>query len=169
MVHNMLMEVILPYANFILFFAAAVFFFRKPAKNAAAKHKVEFERVLREASSAREAAEAALKDLQARQSRLDKEIAEIKTMSREAAELDSKRIVQEAERLASHFKEEAKRVAAAEVESAKSALRRDIVHAVRDSVSGKIQKDLNADKHVTLVKRQVGELKNLKAEGLTTP
>lgn len=169
MVHNMLMEVILPYVNFVLFFVAAIYFFRKPAKKAALSRQAEFEKIQREAGAARDAAEKHLHDLQQRQNVLDGEIAEIKAMAKQAAQLDAQRIVADAERLATHFKEEAKRVAAAEVESAKAALRREIVAAVRDSVSGKIQKEMNAERHITLVKRQVGELRSLKAEGLTTP
>ncbi len=165
MVHDMLMEVILPYANFFLFLAAAIYFFRKPAKNAALKRRQDFEKILAEASAARAAAEARLQELQARMSRLDAEIADIKSMSKQAGELEAKRIVQDAERLSTHLKEEAKRVAAAEVENARKALRNEIVAAVSTTVSGKIRSDLTPERQISLVKRQVGELQHIKAEG----
>jgi F0F1-type ATP synthase membrane subunit b/b' len=161
----MLMEVILPYANFFLFLAAAIYFFRKPAKNAALKRRQDFEKILAEASAARAAAEARLQELQARMSRLDAEIADIKSMSKQAGELEAKRIVQDAERLSTHLKEEAKRVAAAEVENARKALRNEIVAAVSTTVSGKIRSDLTPERQISLVKRQVGELQHIKAEG----
>jgi F-type H+-transporting ATPase subunit b len=164
-VHDMLMEVILPYANFFLFLAAAIYFFRKPAKNAALKRRQDFEKILAEASAARAAAEARLQELQARMSRLDAEIADIKSMSKQAGELEAKRIVQDAERLSTHLKEEAKRVAAAEVENARKALRNEIVAAVSTTVSGKIRSDLTPERQISLVKRQVGELQHIKAEG----
>jgi F0F1-type ATP synthase membrane subunit b/b' len=160
-----LMGVILPYANFIIFIALAVFFFRKPAAAAAASKREDYAKLLREATAAREQAVARLDELKARQAKLDQEIAEIKTMSRQAAEQEAAKIVSDAERLAAHLREEARRIADAEVQKARNDLRQEIVAAVREGVTKKIASEVKTDAHLSLVRKQIGELNTIQAKG----
>ena len=159
--------IILPYFNFFVFVGLAIFFFRKMAVGAAAKQKTDFEKLMNESRAARDAAVARLDELKRREAGLDKEIAEILSMSKAAADVDAAKIVSDAERLAAHLKEEAKRIAQAEVEKARTTLRREIVDAVTDAVAKKLKAEMNPESQLKLVKRnitQLGELKTFQAE-----
>lgn len=158
---DMLMGVILPYVNFFMFLGAAVFFFRKMAVVAANKKRTDFEKLMTEARSARDAAEKRLDELKRRQAGLDKEIAEIMAMSKGSADVEAAKIQSDAERLSKHLRDEARRIADAEVEKARSELRREIVNSVRDSVTKKIKSELNNDSQLKLVKGKIGELRTL--------
>ena len=162
---DMLMGVILPYANFFIFLGMAIYFFRKPAREGAAKKRTEFLRVMGEAKKSFDDANNTLIQLKARQANLNGEIAELKLVSEEAAKIEADRISTEAEKLASHLKVEAKRIAAAEVQKAKAAIRQDIVDAVCGNVKEKISKEVSGDKHLEIVRRNISELKSIRAEG----
>lgn len=157
----MLMGVILPYVNFFLFLGAAVFFFRKMAVGAAQKKRTEFEKLMAEARAARDAAEQRLEELKRRQAGLDKEIAEIMSISKSSGEVEAAKIQSDAERLSQHLRDEARRIAETEVEKARQELRREIVDAVRESVTKKIKSELNNDSQLKLVKNKIGELRNI--------
>lgn len=157
--------IVLPYFNFFVFLGAAIYFFRKMVVKAAAKQRTDFEAQMNEARQARDAAIARLDELKQRQTGLDKEIAEIMAMSKGAADVDARKILSDAERLATHLRDEAKRVAAAEVDKARATMRREIVEAVRQAVTTKLKSELTADAQLRLVKKQIGELKTIQAEG----
>jgi F-type H+-transporting ATPase subunit b len=159
------MGIIFPYINFSIFLALLIYFARKPAAEAARKRREDFERLMAEATKAKEVAEERLRELTARQAQLDAEVKEIQTTSRVAAEAEAAKIVADAERLAVHFKAEARRIAEAEVLRARQELRQEIVAAVKDSVTQKIKSELTPEAQLTLVKRQVGELRSVKTEG----
>lgn len=162
---NVWLQLIFPYANFAIFLAMAVYFFRKPARNAAQQRRAEFTRLMDEASKARDEAKAKLAELAQREARLDQEVAELKKVSRESAAVEAAQIVADAERVAEHLKEEAKRIAHAEVEAAKAELRQEIVAAVRDGVTQRVKKELNDEAQLKIVRKQIGELGTLRAEG----
>ncbi len=162
---DMLMGVILPYVNFFMFLAMAIYFFRKPAREAATKKRDAYERILNESKAARDDALARLEELKKRQTGLDSEIAEIKSASKASADLDAAKIVSDAESLAKHLREEARRVADAEVSKARATLREEIVAAVRQSVTEKLKSELSGETQLSLVKSRIGELKTIRAEG----
>jgi F0F1-type ATP synthase membrane subunit b/b' len=162
---DMLKGVILPYANFFIFLGLAVYFFRKPARAAAAKKKADFDRLLAESQAVRDAALAKLAEFTRRHASLDREIEELRSISKQTATAEAVKIIADAERLAEHLKIEARRIAGAEVDKARAELRREIVDAVRASVTTKIRTELKADAHLMLVRQRIGELKNLQAEG----
>lgn len=159
------MGIIFPYINFAIFLAMLIYFARKPAAAAARKRREDFERVMAEATRAKEAAEARLRELTTRQSQLDAEVKEIQTTTRAVAEAEASKIVADAQRLAEHFKTEARRIAEAEVLRARQDLRQEIVAAVKNSVAQKIKSELTPEAQLTLVRRQVGELRTVKTEG----
>ena len=162
---DLLKGVILPYANFILFVGLAVYFFKKPAREAAAKKKAEFDKLLAESRAAKDAALARLDELKRRQANLDRELDDLRQAAKQAAETEAAKIVADAEQLASHLKTEARRIAAAEVDKARGELRREIVAAVKDGVTSKIQSELKSDAQLRLVRQRIGEMQNLQAEG----
>lgn len=162
---DMLMGVILPYANFFIFLGLAIYFFKKPARDGALKKRTEFLRVMTEAKKSFDEANNSLIELKSRQKNLNAEISELKKISEEAAKTEAGRIAGESERLASHLKVEAKRIAAAEVQKAKAAIRRDIVDAVCENVKLKISKEVSSDKHLEIVRKNLSELKSIRAEG----
>ncbi len=154
----MLMGVILPYANFFIFLGLAIYFFRKPAREAAAKKKNDYDRLVNEAKRANDEAQARLAELTKRYERLDSELKEIKELAKSSADTDAAKIVADAERLAEHLKLEAKRIAEAEVENARGALRDEILQQVRGAVVAKIKTELSAASHQDLIKRRVADL-----------
>ncbi len=160
-----LMGIILPYANFAIFLALAIYFFRKPAIAAAAKKREAYEKLLAESKAAHDEAAQKLAEIKARQSGLDKEIADLKDTAKVAAEMEAQKIVSDAQRLAEHFRQEARRIAQAEVDGARAVLRQEIVDSVRENVTTKLKSELNNDAHLSLVKNRIGELKNIRAEG----
>lgn len=162
---NMLMGVILPYANFFIFLGLAIFFFKKPARDGALKKRTEFLRVMTEAKKSFDEANNSLIELKLRQKNLNDEISEVKKISEVAAENEAARIATETERLVSHLKVEAKRIAAAEVQKAKASIRRDIVVAVCGNVKEKILREVSSEKHLEIVRKNLSELKSIRAEG----
>lgn len=162
---DMLMGVILPYANFFIFLGIAIYFFRKPARAGATKKRTDFLRVMSDAKKSFDEASDALAQLKTRQANLNSEIDELKKMSEAAAKNEADRIAGEAERLASHLKVEAKRVAAAEVQKAKASIRQEIVDAVCGNVKEKISKEVSSDKHLEIVRKNISELKSIRVEG----
>lgn len=158
------MGIIFPYANFAIFIAAAIYFFKKPLKTAANKKREDFEKLAAEAQAARAAAEAKLAELQLRQSALVKEISDMLAVSKQTSEAEAVKIVADAEHIAANLREEAKRVAAAEVEKARHLLRSEVVHAVHNSVVARIRNDVTSDQQRSLVHRRIDELKTLHTE-----
>jgi len=153
--------VFLPYANFFIFMALAIYFFRKPLRAMAEKRRAQFDAALKQAQEAKDLAEAKNRELTARLAKLDDEVAEIRRLTANTAQFESKKIVEEANRLAAHLKEEAQRMANAEVDRAKDELRRTIVAAVKGGVETKIQTELNIEAQMKLAKSRIGQLKSV--------
>ena len=83
---DVLMGVILPYANFAIFLGLAIYFFRKPAAAAAKKRREQYSKLVAEATAARDAAVSKLNELKNREESLSDELASIKADSRVSAE-----------------------------------------------------------------------------------
>jgi len=156
--------VFLPYANFIIFMALAIYFFRKPVRAMAEKRRAKFDAALKQAQEAKDLAEAKNRELTARLAKLDDEVAEIRRLTNDTAQFESKRIVDEAHQLATHLKEEAKRLANAEIERAKNELRHDIVAQVKSGVESKIQAEFGQDAQIKLAKTRIGQLKAVQVD-----
>lgn len=156
--------VILPYANFIIFIAAAVYFFRKPLAEMSRKRRDTFEFSLKEATEARRLAEEKNRELTERLARLDQEISSIKSQTAEVAQKESERIVADANAMAKHIGEEARRMADAEVERAKIELRREIVRSVVEAVEKKLNTSFSREAQVQLTQKQIGALQAVKID-----
>lgn len=158
------MGIIFPYANFFIFVAAAFFFFRKPLTGAARQKRADFEKLAAEAQAAKAAAEARLNELQRKQADLSKEIQDLMTVSKATSEAEAARIIADAKHLAHNLTEEAKKMAAAEVERARLELRQDIVSLVSKEVLGKIHRDVTSADHQRFNGQRISELQHLQPE-----
>jgi len=156
--------IILPFANFLMFLALAIYFFRKPARAAAAGRRAAFQKLMGEARAAREEALAKLATLKKREAALSVELDEIREIARSTAQMESAKIIADAEQMAKHLQSEATRIAQAEVSKARHELRREIVEAVWAGVTQKLKTELNADAQHTLVHNKINELKQLHAD-----
>ncbi|MCX6104753.1 MAG: hypothetical protein NTY08_02860 [Proteobacteria bacterium] len=161
---DVLMGVILPYANFAIFLGLAIYFFRKPAAAAAKKRREQYSKLVAEATAARDAAVSKLNELKNREESLADELASIKADSRESAEQEASKIVADAERLATHLRAEAGRIAAAEVAKARAELRKEIVDTVTASVKEKLVRELSVDTQLVLARKKIDELKHVGAD-----
>jgi F0F1-type ATP synthase membrane subunit b/b' len=153
-----------PYINFIVFALLAYKFFKKPALAAPRKKREEFEKIMREATRARDEAQAKLDELDKRKAQIDSEIADMRSMAKQSAEDEAAKIVADAEQLATHLKTEAKRIADAEVVKARQTLQKEIVEAVRNNVVERVKAEMDSTAHLSMVKNQIGGLKGLAAE-----
>ncbi|MCX6109257.1 MAG: hypothetical protein NTZ90_06600 [Proteobacteria bacterium] len=156
--------IILPFANFFIFLSLAIYFFRKPARAAAAARRAGFEKLMAEARAAKEEALAKLADLKKRELALETELAEIREIARSTAQMESDKILADAERMAKHLQAEAKRIAEAEVNNARQKLRREIVDAVHSGVSQKLKVELGVEAQRQLVRSKTNEMKQLHAD-----
>ncbi len=162
---DVLMGIILPYANFAIFLGLAIFFFRKPAAAAARKRREQFEKLMAEATSARDQAISKLNELKQREKSIENELEAIKSASLASAEQEAAKIIADAEKLATHLRTEASRIAAAEVAKARSELRREIVDTVTASVRDKLKSDLSTEAQTRIVGQKIDELKHVSAQG----
>ena len=156
--------IVFPYINFLIFFVALVWFARKPLANMVSKRRQDFDVLVKQSREAHEKAKAKHAEISKRMATLDKEVADIKNFTEEAARRDAERIVEDANRLASHLREEARRVADAEVERARQQIRSDIVESVRKVVEERIVKDLSKEGHLKLVQTKIADIAKIQKE-----
>ncbi len=159
--------IVFPYINFFLFFVALVWLARKPLSNMVTKRRQDFDTLVKQSRDAYEKAQAKHAEISKRMAALDKEVSDIKMFTEQAARRDAERIVDDANRLASHLREEARRVADAEVERARQQIRNDIVESVRKAVEERISKDLSKDSHLKLVQSRISEIAKIQKEART--
>ncbi|MBX3249314.1 MAG: ATP synthase F0 subunit B [Myxococcales bacterium] len=115
--------------SFGLLLALAVFFLRRPIRNALEKRKAELESAVAEANRVREEAEQKKAELEARLAKLDEELAEIRTEIQNAAEAERDRIVQEAEAKAAIVRKDTK----FQIEQRMKQLREDLTREAVDA------------------------------------
>jgi F-type H+-transporting ATPase subunit b len=162
---DVLMGIVLPYANFAIFLGLAIFFFRKPAVAAARNRREQFEKLMAEATAARDLAVGKLNELKRREAELEAELEAMRSASLASAELEAGKIVSDAEKLAKHLRTEASRIAAAEVAKARHELRREIVETATATVREKLKRDLSSDAQAGIVSKKIDELKHVSAQG----
>ena len=156
--------IIAPFTNFIIFLVLAFIFFRKPAAAAATKKREEFQKVLEEAQKTKRDAETQLAQLNDRMAQLDAELASIRANAKITADAEAAQIVADAERLAGHLRDEARRIADAEVDKARATLRNEIIAAVKENVTNRARAELDKNSHLELVKKRIGGLASMRAD-----
>lgn len=158
---NLITGIILPYFNFALFLGLCVYFFRKPLAAMALNRRKEFERAIQEATKVKDDALRKNQELTQRLRQLGAEVEAIKSGAAQAAEKDAQRMVADAETLARNLIEDARRMADAEVDRAKNALKVEIVNQVREAVVDKIKHEIKPADHAALIQKKVGNLGEL--------
>ena len=156
---------IFPYLNFLLFVVGLVFFARKPLSGLFQKRRQEFEQLVASAREAQQKAEEQLRQLNERLAGLDDEVAAIRDGARQAAEEEARKIIEQGEALARYMKDEAVRVAEAEVDRARKNLQEEVLVAVRRQVSDKIRQDMTQDEKKQYIQSQVNRLRAVSTGG----
>lgn len=153
---NWLSLVIFPYVNFFLFLGVLVYFARKPLNAMTLQKRAEYERVVLEANRAKAEADAKLKAINSRLSNLAAELLSMKNTALAEAEEEANKIVQQGERLAKRLKEDAHRMAQAEVEKAEAILSERILNGVRNSVVTRLKSEMTTEKQGEYLERRLG-------------
>ena len=151
--------VIVPYGNLLLFLAILIYFARKPIADMVAARRSAYQKLLAEASAARDQAMAKTAELETRLANLDKELEEIRVNSMREAELESKIMLEKAETLASNIRRDAAKAAEAQTQQAQEALQAEILASVGAAIRSKISSDYSADNHLALVKEGIQKLR----------
>ncbi len=150
-----------PYINFAIFLALAIYFFRKPLANMAAKRRQNYLSAVKVANEAKELAVAKLAEIDARLSGLDREVAAIIDTANQEAERESARIIDAANRLAANLREEASRIAEAEIVRARQELKMTVLNEVRAEVEKKIAAEFGAEQQIAFNLARTTSLQSL--------
>ena len=150
-----------PYTNFIIFLSLAVYFLRKPLIAMAQKRRNDYLAAFKSATEAKELAEAKLAELDKRLSGLDQEMELIKSQSIADAKRESDKILAAANQLANHLKQEASRIAEAEVNKARTKLRTEILEQVQKNVQTKIKSEFTEEKQHSYIEKHASNINQL--------
>lgn len=151
---------VFPYINFGIFLFLAFKLFKKPLLNMMSNQRDEYLRLVKETSKVKEEAEAKAKELHERLSCLEKELHEIRTGAATEAQLRTNQLIEKSETLANHIREEAKRMAQAELARAKENLRVEIIAEAKNQVIKKIEKELDESAQKSLNQQKIAQLQN---------
>jgi F-type H+-transporting ATPase subunit b len=147
--------------NFSLLVAGLAYFVAKPLKNALTNRREGIEQELREAREAAEYAEKRFAEYDAKLTRAEEEIGQIKADIKHEAELEKKRIIENAEKMAAKIKEDSGKTAENEIEKARLALRQEAAELAVELAGDLLKKNFNREDQARLVeeyKLKVGEL-----------
>jgi F0F1-type ATP synthase membrane subunit b/b' len=146
------------FVNLFLFVGALVYILRRPVSDALRARREGIRRELMRAQEERDAANAKLEEVEARLTRLDAEVVQVREQSRREAEEERERIRRSSEEDAEKLREQARR----EIESAGKAARQELRrYAAQESVrlaEEMIRRDIRPEDDQRLVERQVEEL-----------
>ncbi len=149
---------VFPYINLFIYLALLYFFGRPAINKLLATKRDTFLKQIQEAQKAKLLAEEQAKVLAVKLASLEKEINTIVTNAKSSAELEAELIIKNAEQLAEHIRTEAKRMAQAEVTSAKESLQKDIIAQVTDAVAKRMSTDVSSEQHLALILKNVDVL-----------
>ncbi|MES2745043.1 MAG: ATP synthase F0 subunit B [Bdellovibrionota bacterium] len=152
-----------PYINLAIFLALAVYILKKPILNALAGKRSSYLTMLERANLAREEAERKHRELEARLKGLDAEIAKMRGEVKNAAEQEAAAILTSGGNLAEHLKREAKRIAEAEIASAKEAIRAEILQQVREKTADELKRTLDDTRQHKILKQSLNDLPRIGA------
>lgn len=152
-----------PYINFFLFAFVLIKVAKKPLTNILQARRKEYESQFLAAKKEREDADRRLEELNTRMANLDNEIAELRQNAEKEAEAEAARIIEQGRVLAEHIKDEAKRIAQAELEKAQKDLNDQLLNLVHAKVSEKLRSELGKEEHSRINASQVSALAGLAA------
>jgi F-type H+-transporting ATPase subunit b len=147
--------------NFSILVAGLAYFVAKPLKNALANRREGIEKELREAREAAEYAEKRFAEYDAKLTRAEEEIDQIKADIKYEAELEKQRIIENAEKMAAKIKEDSGKTAENEIEKARLALQQEAAELAVKLAGDLLKKNFNREDQARLVeeyKLKVGEL-----------
>lgn len=147
--------------NFSLLVAGLAYFVAKPLKNSLASRREGIEQELKEAREAAEYAEKRFAEYDAKLTRAEEEIGQIKADIKHEAELEKQRIIENAEKMAAKIKEDSGRTAENEIEKARLALQQEAAKLAVELAGDLLKKNFNREDQARLVeeyKLKVGEL-----------
>ena len=157
--------VILPYVNFALFAVLAFVLLRKPLNAMAYKRQETYKISLDEAQRAHDDAMARLRQVETQMSDIQNELATIRDRTRESANREATDMLVDAKHLADHLRDEAGKMAAAEIESARVTLRREVVSDIQVEVKRQLKAGIDPAVGKQLIQRRLTEMKSMKLEG----
>lgn len=139
--------------NFALFVALLVFVLRKPVKEFWASRREQIRFALDESGRLKREAEERHEDLKKRLSRLETEARELVHSMEREGEAEKRRLMEEAERLASNVRQDTERILAQEIRKARETLKAQAVElavelaekTVRDHFKDTDQKKLSEE------------------------
>jgi F-type H+-transporting ATPase subunit b len=147
--------------NFGLLVALLVYFVAKPLKNALAGRREGIEQELKDARAAAEHAEQRFAEYDAKLTRAEEEIGQIKADIKQEAELEKQRIIENAEQMAAKIKEDSGKTAENEIDKARLALRQEAAELAVELAGELLKKNFSREDQARLVeeyKLKVGEL-----------
>jgi len=146
-----------------LFAFLLVKFAKKPLSSLLKSRRDEYESQFLAAKKEREEADRKLDELNKRMANLNNELAELKEKAKKEAESEAARIVEQGRVLAEHIKDDAKRIAEAELQKAQITLNAQVLELVHSKVSEKLQNELGKEEHSQFIAGQVKTLTGLAA------
>lgn len=147
-----------PYINLAIFLTLAVFILKKPILNALSGKRDSYLVQLDRANAAKEEAERKHRELDARLKGLDAELARMRSEVKAAAEQEAAAIVASGTSLAEHLKREARRIAEAEVATAKEAIREEILAQVRQKTADELKRTLDDGRQHQIIKHALNDV-----------
>lgn len=146
--------------NFALL-AAAIFFIARyfKLKDFFASKRESIKAELEQAKMARQEAEKKVKEFELKLSLLDKKIEEIYKEIRSEGEIEKKRIIEEAVKLAERIKEQARLAAEQEIKKAKEEIKGEFAKAAVDMAEEILRSELTAADHERLIKEYLDKVR----------
>lgn len=152
---------VIPYINFIIFLVMLIYFMRKPIAAMFADRRESFLAFSKSAEKKKKEAENINKKLTSQFSELEAHLASIKEKAIQDAEMRSKEMVAQAEKMAANIKTEAEKISDAEVIAAKQIIQDEIVYQVKKATKERIEKDFDHDKHIAYLSKETKKLEGL--------
>lgn len=158
------MQVIVPYVNFALFATAAFFLFRKPLLNSIASKRQDFEKLLAESGQLKRDAQQKHDQIKSKLHSIDDELKRLELDMKAQAQAEAATAQASGEKLATHLKEEAKRIAASELEQAKVHLRQELLDAAYQLAQKELKTRLTAGEQERLFGKSIEDLNKIQMQ-----
>ena len=157
-VHVPVGSMIMGFINLGLLICLFVFAYKKIGKEAVLKRSQAVEDRINEAKEAVSNAERKLAEYDDKLACLDKEIEEIKAHGRADARRESDEIIRKAEETALRIKDQARRIATQELESAKEALYKEATNLSVELASNLLMKEMGSKDRKRLIEEYIQQL-----------
>lgn len=144
--------------NFAILVGVLVYFARKPLRDYLRARTESIQKSIEEARQAREIAEKALAEVQARVNAKDKEIAEIIAMAEKSGQKEKEALIQEGERLAQKLLEQARTNIDFELKQAREAIKAEAVELAMELAEKKIEGKLSEEEQKKLFEEALDRL-----------